>query len=379
MHDLARPVTTCHFAAVKRVRRWRRSLLHKYQARGYKVNNVVRVSRAYHVTSAVKAALLARGNIREAEAALEAREDYAGAETLRLLEKTVVAPIDTGAFAPAQGSTADFIDALRPATILPRIGAQEVPFEFRYPVASSGATAYWVGEGVPVPIAKQAIAANPLAPTKLCVLVVVSGEVLRLAGPAADAAFQRSLIASVAEATDESFIDPGLAATSGRPASITHGAPTVAGTSDPVADIENLAEVATGVNWSTSKFVCNPLTALRLSLHRDAGGNFPFPNAGVNGGDLCGVPLLTSTAVPLTSAGSGPLILIDGSGVQFADGGMGIATSGQSAIAMSDSPSSPSQMVSMFQTNSSALLVVRFINWQRVRVGSVAYISNPNW
>jgi hypothetical protein len=39
----------------------------------------------------------------------------------------------------------------------------------------------------------------------------------------------------------------------------------------------------------------------------------------------------------------------------------------------------PTTMVSMFQTNSTAFLAERFINWARRRTSAVAYLDNVNW
>jgi hypothetical protein len=307
---------------------------------------------------------------------LETSGDMPAATVLR----SAVTPITTDVLPPSQTATSDFLDIVRAQTILGRLrGAVQIPFEFKFPVATSAAAAFWVEQGAALPVAKLGLTASALFPLKLATLVVLSNEILTLAGPIGEAAVQRSLVASVAESTDQAFIDPAISGTTNaEPASITHGATTVSGSSDPAADIKHLIEVFAG-DLAAGYFVCNPLTAARLALHRDSGGAYIFPNCGVRGGDILQIPLLTSRSVPIDSAGSGPLILIDPTGVQFADDGISVDTSFAGTLAMSDSPSSPAMQTSLFQTNSAAVRVLRYINWQRARDNSVAYISAPSW
>ena len=76
-----------------------------------------------------------------------------------LMVKAAVAPgTTTDAPGPAPWSrrtTNEFIELLRPATILGRIpGLQNVPFNVTMPIQTGGGTYGWVGEAKPKPVAK---------------------------------------------------------------------------------------------------------------------------------------------------------------------------------------------------------------------------------
>ena len=70
------------------------------------------------------------------------------------------------------------------------------------------------------------------------------------------------------------------------------------------------------------------------------------------------------------------------------DGGVSIDASREASLEMADTPTNaststasppdptPTQVVSMYQTNSIALRAERFINWQRRRDAAVAWLDN---
>lgn len=276
--------------------------------------------------------------------------DEDGMPQIATILRTAVSAINTTdqAALTFQSIASDgFLDVVRPLSLLGgRLrGAQQVPFEQKFPVAGTGATAYWVGEGQPIPVSKLSLEGEALAPTKLNVVVVVSDAILRLAAPASEAAIQASLVGSVALATDEAFLSTSAGIAGVQPAGILNGVSPSTSTGDPSADLAALIEGFAG-NLETAFFVTNPICATRLALKRDTHGAYIFPDAGPRGGSVLGVPLLTSTAVPIDTAGD-VFALIDPTGVQYADEGAQLATSDQSALAMSDSPTSPSQFVSL--------------------------------
>ena len=81
----------------------------------------------------------------------------------------------------------------------------------------------------------------------------------------------------------------------------------------------------------------------------------------------------------------GPIIaLINAPQIFLADDGeVTISTSSEASIQMLDNPTNastggttPTSVVSMFQTNSLAIKAVRYINWAKARATAAQYIAN---
>jgi hypothetical protein len=89
-------------------------------------------------------------------------------------------------------------------------------------------------------------------------------------------------------------------------------------------------------------------------------GTRVFPNIGLTGGDVLGVPALISLDA------HNYFVAIDAGGIVLADGGIEIDVSDQSTIQQDDAPSAgPTNLVSLWQANAIALKVTRWISWAR--------------
>jgi HK97 family phage major capsid protein len=86
----------------------------------------------------------------------------------------------------------EFIEYLRPMTILGQFGQgnvpslRRVPFNVRVTGQTSGATAYWVGQTLPKPLTKFDVAATPLGFAKIATISVISEELARFSSPDAE-------------------------------------------------------------------------------------------------------------------------------------------------------------------------------------------------
>jgi hypothetical protein len=161
------------------------------------------------------------------------------------------------------------------------------------------------------------------------------------------------------------------------------GAGTSAGTdaAGVRADIAALmAGFITAKNVTGLQFVTTPSLALQLQLMRNALGNREFPGATMNGGTLEELPLLTGDNV-----GAGDVILLKPSDIwRIGDTGLRVEMSRDASIEMSSAPlgagltptGGTENPVSMFQTESTALKVVRSINFQKRRSDAVAYVGD---
>ena len=276
----------------------------------------------------------------------------------------------------------DFIELLRPATILGKIpGLRNVPFNCKIPMQTAGGTYGWVGEAKPKPLTKLAFASDTLGVTKVAGIIVLTEELVRFSSPSAEALVRADMVAGIAQFLDAQFVDPAVAAVAGvNPASITNGAPTAAATANPVADIMGLINHFATNNIAVDgvTFLMSASNALSLSFRQNMDGSPEFPGVGLNGGSYRGMTFITSNALTTNVVALQPALILYAD-----DGGVSIDASREASLQMDSAPMSPADAttvyVSLFQTNSVALRAERFINWKRVTTNAVKYLTAANW
>jgi HK97 family phage major capsid protein len=331
------------------------------------------------------ALLACQGNKHEA-AQFATRWDDSTPEVALALKAAVAAGTTTDATWAQplvnQTITSDFIELLRPATILGKIpGLRNVPFNCKIPMQTAGGTYGWVGEAKPKPLTKLAFASDTLGITKVAGIIVLTEELVRFSNPSAEALVRSDMVAGIAQFLDQQFIDPAVAAVAGvNPASITNGAPTAAATTNPVADIMGLINHFASNNISVDgvTFVLSAANALSLSFRQNLDGSPEFPGVGLNGGSYRGLTFITSNAAGTNVTALQPALIL------FADdGGVTIDASREASLQMDSAPMSPADAttvyVSLFQNNMVALRAERFVNWKRVVTNAVKYLTATNW
>jgi hypothetical protein len=293
---------------------------------------------------------------------------------------------------------ADFVEFLRPMTILGKFGANGVPSLRRVPFRvalvsqTAGGEGYWVGEGKPKPLTSFDFSRTTLTPLKVANIAVLTDEIIRDSSPSAEAIVRDALAAALRERIDEDFIDPANSGTSNvKPAAITNGmtgdqsvAASGTGDADDVRlDIRSLLQKYINANNppSSGVLIMRSGDALALSLMVNALGQQEFNGISMNGGTLLGIPVITSEYVP-----SGYVVMVNASDIYFADeGGIEIDLSREASLQMLDNPTNdvvtptPTTMVSMFQTNSVAFRAERALNWARRRDSAVALLTGVAW
>lgn len=293
------------------------------------------------------------------------------------------------------GGFADFVEYLRPQTILGKFGTAGVPalrqIPFRVPLITETGESqgYWVGEGKAKPLTSVAYSRTVLEPLKVANIAVATMEALRDTTPAAETLIRDSLAAALIKTMDVAFIDPANAGIAGvKPASITNGAGAAAsGGNDPDA-IRNDVRVAMGAFVSANNslsggvWIMSAGSALSLSLLQNALGQPEFVNLTMMGGTFMGLPVITSEYV------GNYIVLVNAGDIYLADdGGISVDMSTEASLEMADNPAHNSDvptgaasMVSMFQTNSVAFRAERTVNWMRRRGnGGVRVISAATW
>lgn len=297
-----------------------------------------------------------------------------------------------------QNFAGDFVEYLRPRTILGQFGnngvpsLNRIPFNVRIAGQTTGGNAYWVGEGKPKPLTAFDFTATELRWNKIATIAVLTNELIRFSDPSAERLVRDGLAAAVIERADIDFIDPTKTAVANvSPASITNGATAIASTGstaeDVRADIQALWApfIAARNAPRNAVYIMDSTTALALSLMQNPLGQAEYPGITMNGGTFMGVPVVVSDYLPVSSAG-GIVVLVNASDIWLADDGqVTIDVSREASLQMLDNPTNASDtgtatsMVSMFQTNSTAFLAERYINWARRRASGVAYLTGVNW
>ena len=291
---------------------------------------------------------------------------------------------------------ADFVEFLRPMTILGRFGQAGVPalrrVPFRVPLVgqTSGGDGYWVGEGQAKPLTKFDFERKTLEPLKVANIAVATMEVVRDSSPSADVIIRDQLAAALRERLDIDFINPAKAAVAGvSPASILNGVTGIvsSGTdADAVrADIKALfsAFIAANNAPTSGVWVMPATTALALSLMNTPLSQREFPEISMTGGTLFGLPVIVSEYVPADSSGA-IVALVNASDIYLGDeGGIDLSMSTEASLQMDNAPDNPSTastvMISLWQRNLVGFRAERAINWARRRESAVAYLTGVNW
>jgi len=299
----------------------------------------------------------------------------------------------------AEGAVfADFVEFLRPQTILGKFGQGNIPalrrVPFRVPLVgqTSGGQGYWVGESKAKPMTKFDFSRTTLTPLKVANIAALTMEVLRDSSPSSEILVRDGLADALRARLDTDFIDPAKAASAGvSPASITNGVTPITSsgaTADDIrADVKALMATFIAANNAPTNgvWIMSATTALALSLMTNPLGQPEFTGITMNGGTFLGMPVIVSEYVPSDTAG-GLVALVNASDVYLADDGeISVDMSDQASLEMSDSPtqngSTPtaSTMVSLWQNNLVGFRAERTINFSKRRASAVAVLDGVTW
>ena len=328
--------------------------------------------------------------------ALKAQAEGANFAELMKLRATVPAGTTTdstwaGPLVYADNFGGDFIEYLRPRTLIGQAQFRPIPFNVRINGQTSGGTANWVGQGKAKPVTKFDYNATTVPFTKVAAITVLTQELARFSDPNAEALVRDSLADCVIAKIDNDLFDPDAAAVANvSPAGLLNGVAPVTGSgnSDDIDDIR-CAILRLWSPWDSTNlgirpaYYTTPAVARYLSFLTDALGNPAFPGVTPTGGTYKGVPIRVSNYLA-NNGGSGgaPFILVDEAEVYLADdGSVTVDASEQASIEMNDAPTSNAgtptgaSLVSMWQTNSIALRAERFIWWGLRRSGAIQWID----
>ena len=282
-------------------------------------------------------------------------------------EATVAQRLVLSAFASALGHRSIFARMASDRAIVAVPLNTDVGF-----IASGSRTATTVSPGASVPLTMMNAAARSVTRQKAAGAVALTNELMRENPGTAEQIIVRMLRDDVAAAVDAAVVPVLMAGAAERTA-----------TGSMLADLNTLLGDI-GPNAASRLYAAaGPLMASYLAT---LGSNEvrTFPGVGPQGGELLpSVPLVVTDGV-----GSASLMLIDASKITGALEAPELSTSTQALIEMDDAPAAhagagspvgpvgPSgQMVSLFQQNAIALMVVQYFGLALLRSGAAAAVT----
>lgn len=297
----------------------------------------------------------------------------------RRVETVLRAAVDAGTTADPgwAGSLVDyrqiaagFIEGLRSVSAFDAMlpFARRLPLRTALAIVTATASGSTVAEGALKPITRLTLAAGGLEPQKATSIVVVSDELLRFGFSAAVDLLNAELRGGVSASTNQKFLSD-----------LADGIVPVSSTGDPLADLRAALAVVSTQGTSRSFWIVSPAVAVQLATYSGSDGKPAFPTMTPNGGNIQGVSVLVSDQVPEDTNGPQSLI-VDASQLALGDEVVTLRSTRQGDLVMDSAPGSGEQeVVSMFQTNSAALLAERWFGSQRLRDSAVHVISGADY
>lgn len=331
---------------------------------------------------------------------LKAQAEGANLQSLMQMKATVAAGDTLNAtwaapLVDAATFGGDFIEFLRPRTLIGQANFRRVPFNVRIAAATAGGTAYWVGQGKAKPVTSFGFGDTTVPFTKVAAIAVITQELARFSDPNAETLVRDMLADAVIERIDIDLLDPDKAAVANvSPAGLLNGVTPVATDAiDPGDPVSVRCAIALlWAAWDSTylgmrpAYYTTPAVARMLAFSRDPLGTRAFPEMTPQGGSLDGVPVRVSQYLANNGGSGGAILaLIDEAEIFLADdGSVTVDASEQASIEMSDTPAgssnptvaaSSTNLVSMWQTDSLALRAERFIWWGKRRAGAAQWID----
>jgi hypothetical protein len=284
--------------------------------------------------------------------------------------------------------TGDFIEYLYGKTVFDSLPLRTVPANAAIKGMDGAYTGYWVGESKAIPMSQGSASSVSTAPLKVAGLTVLSNELIRDSSPSALNIAGDGLRAAIAQTVDTKFFSADAASAGVSPAGILNGVSAVVSNGGDIESIKTdvkalFAPFITAKNAQGFVWVMTPTLAVALMLSQNALGAREFPGVMATGGEFMGFPVYVGDNI-----GSGDVILLQPSEIwKIADSGVNVSISTDTMIEQSsaptgatDTPTAASQaFTSMFQEESTAIKVVRSINWGKRRSSAVAYVGDAAW
>jgi HK97 family phage major capsid protein/HK97 family phage prohead protease len=298
-----------------------------------------------------------------------------------------------------QTVTADFLETIVPNAIYPRLaalgqrytfgrsGTVSIPTWDSTPTIAGG----FVLEGAAIPVKQGALSSQTLTPKKMAVITTFTREIAEYSNPALEGLLRQKIQNDTSVALDTVLLDATAVSTT-RPAGLRNGVSETTATAGGgfaalIGDIAaHIAAVAQSGTLTAPVILLNPANAVAIGMTQNAGGDFPFGNVGLTGGNINGIPVLVSSTVTADM-----MITVDAAWFATATGDeprfdvsdqatLHMEDTSPVAIGTAGTPNVVAAPVrSLFQTDSLALRMILPMNWIKVRTPSVAWSSSVTW
>jgi len=294
----------------------------------------------------------------------EAREFIAALRTAGLADRILTrAPVPASDLTALRTPSATFLTLVDQKTVTGQLASAFVPARVGYPILDTddALVAHIVPDGHPIPLDRVTISSDVVAPQVLKNLFVFDARTVDSPDPTTARAFERALTALLRRAWDAAFVDALVAASTDL---------------DPGSSIE-VADFLTALFAFVSDGA--PRAPVLLTSPRAAAwlaGQDSYETVAIDGsGTMAGVRLLTSPRL------ENKLMLIDAGRIAMADDGLLIESARDATIEMDSAPvgnaatpTGATASVSMYQTNSLSVRVMRYLAWEILEDNAVAHV-----
>ena len=283
-----------------------------------------------------------------------------------------------------------FMELLQPESIIPQLPLTRFDFGSNASIKIPGRAATptmdgaFTGEGDAIPVKRAAITSQTLTPKKLGVIGTFTQELFERSTPNILAEIRRWVIEDTAVALDAAFLSNFAGSTIQPPGMESLGGTPIDGTGMMADQATATGVLKQAIVSMTSNnmgrrpvWVMHPANAFELTMMQNAVGAPAFE--GMANGSLVGIPVVTSTTCP-----TGAIFLLDCADIVFAGGAPRFLASDVASIHEEDTTPLPlvdgsgtaaKPVRSLYQTYSSALRTVWYVDWNQLRDGSVVVIK----
>jgi HK97 family phage major capsid protein len=223
----------------------------------------------------------------------------------------------TGGFAVPTQMSQEFIEYLRPKSVIRSLGPRVLPMpngNLTLPKITGGATATWIGENAAVVKTEQTLGQVKLSAKKLGALVPISNDLVRFANPQTDTVIREDLVRAIAQGEDLAFIrGDGTAFTprglknwiaTANSFGIT-GATITLITADLGTAMSNLATNNVDISPADCAWIFAPRTFIFLkTLRNSTTGQYAFPEMQGPNPTLLGYRVAMTSQIPINLGGA---------------------------------------------------------------------------
>ncbi len=283
--------------------------------------------------------------------------------------KSAVNMIDSEALAAKRRMTTAFFESLRTESVFARLVAdralKRIPLRTRIAASTYAGVGRTIAETMPKPVMKFTLGDGQLEPKKAIAIIVVSEELVAMDESAQAINFvTNETKAAAASAVDADFV-----------AGIVDSNTTVIPSSGSSAPdiVSDLAQLTAAINIAGGQiyFIAGTDAVKALATAQTVTGELAFPSVGLQGGDLLNSPLLVCDQLPPDS-----LLLINAGGITGDLEDADLRSSNEAALEFDTDPATGArEQVSLWQTDSVALLCEIFFAYEKVQPDTVAMLT----